>query len=191
MQRAFRSLDYRVRHPAPPAVGRGSLWAMLFVLLIAAAGCSGNRTYPIDIFQEMHYQASKRAQEPPRRMPPADSVPTSGKEVQLSAEQLLTMANPVARTQSNLERGETLYLTNCAMCHGKSGTGDGPVALKFKAANAITLPTNLTLPATQDKAAGQVWGIITSGGLNMPAFRNLLTPEERWLLVLYLKEKLR
>ena len=191
MQRGFRSIDYRMGHPAWPTVGRGSLWAMLLILLVAAAGCTGNRTYPIDIFQEMHYQASKQSQEPPRRMPPPDSVPTSGKEVQLSAEQLLTVANPVARTQSNLDRGETLYQTNCSMCHGKSGKGEGPVALKFKAANATTLPTNLSLPTTQDKAAGQIWGIITNGGLNMPAFRNLLTPEERWLLVLYLKEKLR
>src|SRR3990170_5384365 len=108
MLRAFRSIDYRMGHPAWPAAGRGSLWAVLLMLLVVATGCSGNRTYPIDIFQEMHYQASKQSQEPPRRMPPPDSVPTSGKEVQLSAEQLLTVANPVARTQSTLERRETL-----------------------------------------------------------------------------------
>lgn len=163
---------------------------MLLILLIVASGCSGNKTYPFDIFQEMHYQASKRAQEPPRRMPPSDSVPISGKEVQLSAEQLRTLENPVARTQPNLERGETLYQTNCAMCHGQRGRGDGPVAQKFQSANATTVPANLTLPATQAKTPGQIWGIITSGGLNMPPFRDLLTVDERWLLVQYIKERL-
>ena len=187
MHYAFRTTNNWVRCRSWPGVARASLWGLLLMLLVVATGCSGNKTYPFDIFQEMHYQASKRAQEPPRRMPPSDSVPTSGKEVQLSAEQLRTMQNPVARTQPNLERGETLYQTNCAMCHGKSGKGDGPVALKFKAANATTLPANLSLPATQDKAESQIWGIITSGGLNMPPFRDLLTAEERWLVVQYIK----
>jgi mono/diheme cytochrome c family protein len=36
--------------------------------------------------------------------------------------------------------GEEMFNTYCAVCHGKSGKGDGPAASEFK-----TLPANLTL----------------------------------------------
>jgi len=38
--------------------------------------------------------------------------------------------------------GEEMFNTYCAVCHGKSGKGDGPAASEFK-----TLPANLTILA--------------------------------------------
>jgi len=44
-----------------------------------------------------------------------------------------------SRRQASPVSGEALYLTYCASCHGKTGTGDGPVAKALK-----TRPTDLT-----------------------------------------------
>ena len=164
------------------------LWAVPLAVLLLAIGCGGD-SYPIDFFPEMHYQASFRSQEPPRLAPPAESVPVTGKERQYTAGQLANMRNPVALSSRNIARGKQLFLTNCAMCHGTEGKGDGPVAEKFKANNATTVPADLSLPATQDKAPGLIWSIVTNGGLNMPTFRYLLTEEQRWLLVLFIEEE--
>jgi len=41
--------------------------------------------------------------------------------------------------------GEEMFNTYCAVCHGKSGKGDGPAAPEFK-----TPPANLTLLATNN-----------------------------------------
>jgi mono/diheme cytochrome c family protein len=42
--------------------------------------------------------------------------------------------------------GEEMFNTYCAVCHGKSGLGDGPAASEFKIP-----PTNLTLLAKNNK----------------------------------------
>jgi mono/diheme cytochrome c family protein len=35
---------------------------------------------------------------------------------------------PYKADNANLDKGKTIYLTNCAPCHGKVGKGDGPAA---------------------------------------------------------------
>ena len=35
--------------------------------------------------------------------------------------------NPLIVDKANLAHGETLFLTYCAVCHGKDGAGDGPI----------------------------------------------------------------
>ncbi len=168
--------------------GGFSMVLMPLAVMLIAAGCiGGGQPYPADYFPEMHYQSGIRYQEPPRLQPPAGSVPTKGTDVPVDPSQISAMRNPVTRTDATIAKGKTLYMTNCSMCHGQAGKGDGLVAAKFKNANATTLPNDLTLPATQSKTDGQIWGIITNGGLNMPRWGTLLTAEERWLLVGYIK----
>ena len=55
--------------------------ATLVGLGLLGAGCRNTPGYVYDIFTEMHYSQSYRLQEPPRLLPPAQSVPVTGKEV--------------------------------------------------------------------------------------------------------------
>ena len=167
---------------------RLSFWLVPLAVMLVAAGCfGGGTTYPVDNFPEMHFQAGARFQEPPRMMPAQGSVPTRGSNAPVDTAQLGAMSNPQPRNDANLQAGRNLFMTNCSMCHGQGGKGDGTVATNFRNANATTLPADLTASATQTKTDGQLWGIITNGGLNMPAFGKLLTDDDRWRLVLYLK----
>ena len=72
---------------------------------------------------DMQFQPSIDYQEGPRLLPPADAVSTLG---QLLVPDALP-SNPVPIDEVSLQRGEILYSIHCALCHGDSGQGDGPL----------------------------------------------------------------
>ena len=94
---------------------RGRLLPLVGLAIVAgllAVGCSQG-SYPLDIFYEMHYQPSYKAHEPPRLTPPESAVPWYGS----------TPPQPTSFGGS----GKHIFETNCAMCHGATGQGDGQV----------------------------------------------------------------
>ncbi|MBI2886254.1 MAG: c-type cytochrome [Chloroflexi bacterium] len=183
-------------HIGRPGSRRPPLWALPLALLLLAAGC-GRGPYPLDVFPEMHYQPSFRAQEPPRRGPVADAVPVTGREVAVDFAQSVNLRNPLARTPANLEAGRALYQVNCAMCHGPQGKGNGPLVAHFQQYNQPP-PVDFSQPRTRGRREGEIWGIVTNGfplpGIpqpggpgGMPAFKNILTEQERWLLTIFVQ----
>lgn len=145
--------------------------------------------YPFDLFPEMHYQQSFRSQEPRRLYPPEGAVPVTGANFKPSAVEASRLQNPIPLTQDS-QRGDALYATNCLFCHGPQGEGNG-VANAFLTANRGRPAANLKDPVVVNRTDGDLFYILTSG-LNynpegpqngMPAFGNLLTEQERWLLV--------
>ncbi len=90
--------------------------------------------------------------------------------------------NPYPRTAESLRVGEALYRAHCAVCHGSEGRGDGPAAAALR-------PRPADLRRTARLADGMVFLRITEGlaGTAMPAFRDILTEEERWHVVNYLR----
>jgi mono/diheme cytochrome c family protein len=126
-----------------------------------------------------------RAQEEPVRLPPADSVPTKGREhVPLPASPgAASLRNPEKVTESSLLAGKELYGIYCTPCHGASGKGDGPVAKKF-------VPTPADISAAghgSHHSEGDLFAVVTHGRNGMPPFRSDLTAKERWLVVAYVK----
>ena len=167
---------------------RRMLWMAVALGLVMVA--CGRPTYRVDIFQEMHYSQSYRSQEPPRLQPPQDSVPITGKDVSYTPEEAKKLTNPLPRTIEIVEKGSSLYSTNCAMCHGAAGQGDGAVAdflVKWKYGS----PPDLTQDATQNRTDGDIFRIITftllPGRSPMPEFGKLLSEEERWTLVHFVR----
>ncbi len=80
--------------------------------------------------------------------------------------------------------GRGIYTQNCAACHGLEGLGNGP--------NAISLekkPANFTRPFYQQYKDDFWFYRITEGvpGTRMPRFGEILTEEQRWYLVAYVK----
>ena len=91
--------------------------------------------------------------------------------------------NPVVDTPVSVDAGRQIFQTNCAVCHGSRGLGDGPAAFTLS-----PRPVNLQLHVPQH-AEGEINYWITNGvvGTGMPAWKDRLTDEQRWQVVRYLE----
>ncbi len=89
--------------------------------------------------------------------------------------------NPLGASAASAGAG--LFATNCASCHGPEGRGDGPASAALRPA-----PTNLA--AIGQAAADDVlfWRI-RSGvpGTAMPAWRGILSDEQIWQIVAFIR----
>jgi len=88
-------------------------------------------------------------------------------------------------------RGSKLYKTNCLICHGDSGQGDGPVAQTLEHP-----PANLTVNYHRMPSDGDAylyWRVSKGATVEpfksqksvMPAFETLLSEDERWDVLAY------
>lgn len=160
------------------------------VLALLAVGCiPSTYEYPVDFFNEMHYQQSFRRQEPPSIAVPSGAIPITGGEPILATDAYTNQQNPIPRTQANMAVALALYQRNCLPCHGAQGKGDGIVGSIIAGYPGATPVANYGDADIVAYTDGQIYGIITNGKRNeqtlqgMPAFRNLLTFDERWSLV--------
>lgn len=90
--------------------------------------------------------------------------------------------NPTPDTPETIARGRTLFLANCAICHGPRALGDGPQAFLLQ-----PRPVNLQLHAPQH-APGEVHYWMSEGvaGTGMPAWKEILSETQRWEIVRFL-----
>ncbi len=192
----------RQKQRSPERVSTSKGWTIRLLVVglftLALAGCSRG-SYPLDFFNEMHYQQSYRTQEPLTTSAPADSVPTTGREVDVDISQAGTLRNPLPNDAATSALGARLYRVNCAVCHGETGQGDGPLANQLKEAGYLAPPSNLTSQGpTKGKSDGELFILVTKGfagayGLPegrfvMPPFGKLLTAHERWAIVQYMRD---
>jgi cytochrome c len=157
------------------------MWAAVLVLLMVACGPT---TYPADVFPEMHYQPTARRLEPPREAPPEDAVPVTGSMPHRSFDDATPLTNPVANTPANLEHARELARLNCAACHGADGHGQGPVAGYF----SPVAPVDFRSDRVQRRTDGQLFWIVANGLGNMPAFRDLLSEQDVWTVLLFVRQ---
>jgi mono/diheme cytochrome c family protein len=150
----------------------------------------------VQLFTEMHYQPSYRSQEEPRRLPPEGSVPITGAEVVYTSLDDYN-ANPPKGGDSTL--GQSLYNINCLVCHGAALDGNGPIMMGFNYNSA--LPADLRADGTRRSSDNDLYAYVSGGGRMglalrfsgratqspMPEFRRLLTEQERWDIVSYLR----
>jgi mono/diheme cytochrome c family protein len=123
----------------------------------------------------------------PRNTVPG-TVPITGGEADWAAEFLAgnpatadRLANPTV-VEATLVRGDTLYHTFCAVCHGNTGAADGPVGPKVGALSLLT-----------DKARGYsdgyLYSIIRYGRGVMPRYGDkVYRHEDRWAVVNYVRQ---
>ncbi len=176
-------------------VNRHSVPVILALLLVAlaAAACTpgdpGRSTgdYPIDIFPEMHYQESFRSSEPPRIMPPANSVPVTGGILPVgNVAQEKDTPNPLPSTSQVIQYGALIYERDCSFCHGQTGGGNGLVGKKF-AEYGAPQPFALDSQIIQGLTPGQIFSVISNGLGPMPPVGELQTETERWAIVAMIK----
>ena len=167
--------------------------------------------HAVQVFTEMHYQPSYKVQEIPRILPPPDSVPVTGREIRygtIEEYQALSVPEASARSYDDTH-GQELYDINCAVCHGAALDGLGPAATIIgadgqKAWDKEPVPVDLRLADTVSATDGELYGFISLGGRQglsarlrdrettspMPEFMKLLSENERWTLVQYLRARI-
>jgi len=91
--------------------------------------------------------------------------------------------NPVKFAEESVEKGKSVYLTQCAMCHGKTGDGKGDLA----AVMHLSL-SDFSKPDTLAKRTdGELYAMINSGLGPMPGETNRMKPNTVWDLVNFLR----
>jgi mono/diheme cytochrome c family protein len=81
------------------------------------------------------------------------------------------------------EEGAKLFKTNCETCHGAQGYGDGPIAeaLDPKPKNLVEFA-----PAVEDDFL--YWNVAEGRpGTSMPPWKNILTEEQIWQVVAFIR----
>ena len=93
------------------------------------------------------------------------------------------VTNPVPASPESHARGEELYGKYCSKCHGVTGNGAGPSAHGFS-----TYPRQLWAWHDADASADPyLYWFITNGRSDMPPWGVILSENERWDLVNYIK----
>jgi mono/diheme cytochrome c family protein len=120
---------------------------------------------------------------PPRNLPPG-ILPTHGGAPPMSrAAADGTLHNPLLPTAAHLKHGKFLFETNCVPCHGEQAAGNGSVADLM-----IVPPPDLTFAQPAERTDGYLFATIRNGGVVMPAYGDAMSAEERWEVVLYLRQ---
>ena len=100
-----------------------------------------------------------------------------------TAEVFPNMKNPITDKAASASRGEKLFVNNCAKCHGLSGNGYGTVAHGFTTWPRQLWAWNNTGPETD----GYLFWFITNGRSDMPPWGLILSENNRWDLINYIK----
>ena len=91
--------------------------------------------------------------------------------------------NPTVDFDSSIQRGKDMFVKKCAKCHGLNGNGYGVVAHGF-----ATWPRQLWAWYKADSAADSyLYWIIENGKSDMPPWGLVLSENERWDLINYIK----
>jgi len=91
------------------------------------------------------------------------------------------LTDPFHPTQVTLDKGKLLYETYCLVCHGAEGKGDGPIATK------IPPPTSYKSDRVMGFLPGRIFHVVTLGSNKMPSYAAQLSPDDRWLIITYIR----
>ena len=95
------------------------------------------------------------------------------------------LTNPVASDDESLERGQEIYTTHCATCHGDYGNGDGSGGVSLD-----PLPAPIAHTSQMMGDAYLFWRI-TEGGVpfetGMLPYRDILDEGARWDVINYVR----
>ena len=95
----------------------------------------------------------------------------------------LLLNDPVSVTDASVAAGKALFQTNCTMCHGETGQGNGPAAVGL-----IPPPSDLSVHVPMHPE-GMLWYWISNGISRsaMPAWNGPLSDSQLWDVVNYLR----
>ena len=131
------------------------------------------------------------AQEAPARAAPAEEEPaTEDAEVVVITAVALKIPdgergrkNPVSDTPEVIERGQRVFASQCTMCHGTRGDGQGDLVERLR----LTMPDFTSVETQAGRTDGELFYILSKGHGSMPGQEGRLKAEERWSMIRYIR----
>src|SRR5215475_13884512 len=81
-----------------------------------------------------------------------------------------------------LDRGESRFNITCLPCHGKLGDGEGMVALR-----GFRHPPSYHQDRLRNAPTSHFYDVMTNGFGAMPSYAEVVTPEDRWKIIAYIR----
>jgi len=174
----------------------------LFILLSLAGlyACDRTNNDPgYDFFPDMAYSKGyetysgndvftdeKTLREPVAGTIPLDMIPypyeKNDTDRLLAGKELL---NPLTVNEANQERGKVAYDRWCINCHGSIGDGNGNL---FTSGLYAFKPASLLSEKMMKAPDGDIYHVITVGQGVMMSYGGLVRPDDRWKIVMYVRE---
>lgn len=92
------------------------------------------------------------------------------------------LKSPFTFTSQSADKGKSLYNMYCWNCHGKTGNGDGAAGKSLG-----QQPANFHSDRVKKQPDGALFWKLSHGNGNMPPFKEVLTEEQRWQLISYIR----
>lgn len=94
-----------------------------------------------------------------------------------------SLVNPFVGNQKATNEGKVIFEQMCVLCHGAKGQGNGEAGLFLQPHPANFLALNV-----KNETDGAIFWKITNGKAPMATYFELLTDDQRWKLVNYIRE---
>ncbi len=170
--------------------------ALVVVALLGVRGQTSTKP-PILIFNDMVEQPKYKPQSESEffadgrsmRLPPAGAVAWGSSPQKqdaaapaVDAESFKLPRIPVRIDPALLYRGQKVFNTYCAVCHGGTGAGNG-VTTQYGMNN----PPSYHIDRLRTVPDGYIYQVITEGKNTMPAYGPNVHPADRWAVVAYVR----
>lgn len=169
----------------------------LSILIVFGLGCRRDRNHPGyeyagDMAKSVAYETysdnpffkdGKTARTPVKGTIPRGIIPYQYENNDDGLKKAgLELVNPLEETEQNIERGKKIYQVFCLMCHGETGAGDG---LLYTSKKFPIEPVSFLKEKSLGRSEGELFHIITNGGVAMGSHAAQIKPDDRWKVVLY------
>ena len=96
------------------------------------------------------------------------------------------LVNLIEYNDESIVLGKDIYNIYCKVCHGESAAGDGHL---FTSGLFPAKPTSLIDSYVQNKPDGEIYFVITAGSISglMAPHGTQITPDQRWMIINYLR----
>jgi len=94
-----------------------------------------------------------------------------------------SLQNPFVGNKKATDEGMIIFNQMCVLCHGNKGQGNGEAGLTLE-----PRPANFTALNVKNQTDGAIFWKVTNGKSPMASYFEILTDDQRWKLVNYIRE---
>ncbi len=176
------------------------IWMLIIVFIMIS--CDKDNNHPgYNYYPDMTYSRAYETYSPNENFPDGKTMrePVEGtiprgfnpfpyeKTIEDRTRAGLEIKNPLEASTENIARGKERYGIYCIGCHGEKGDGMGYL---HTSGSYAYKPASLLTERVQEVPDGEIFHVITLGYGIMGAHGTLIQPDDRWKIVLYIKNEL-